>query len=378
MGALQHIRIPSAAPQYPTYAYATSLQSELQARFLYYKASLSSPSPTQAPPPSLISFTPAPTYAFGRRQVDPLSAREAARLRAPLRVRHHEPDAETGAPSPRWRTYTPEVVNAPRGGLATYHGPGQIVFWPVIDLHSPYHFHFTVRNYTSLLERTTIAALNRVTARTRAGKPLRPIRGFKTDNPGVWVQHSSAGLWTPTPDDLEEEEDVEAEGVVGESAEGDGLEGEGEERKISALGVHIRRHITGLGVAINVNMPVAGPEAINPWGRIMACGLEDKGVTSMEAELAGRSRHPLLGTQLQEELRAVWADEFEQRLGIKTSDTMAWWGPAHPFGSQSKHSRVAAGYEAGAPAGPQAAPGGISGSDSGSIFDGIDDIPIDF
>lgn len=293
MTLLQHIRIPSIAPRFPTYSRAVELQSKLQSRLLEYKASLSSPSPKPAPPPFLISFTPAPTYTLGRRQTGPLSRAEEDRLRAPLKVSYADPETNTT----RWRSYEPEVVNAPRGGLATYHGPGQVVFWPVIDLHSPYHRHFTVRDYACLLEKTTIAALAKVSQRKDGAEG---IRGFTTDNPGVWVKHHPAGLWSP-------------------ERASKGQEEKAEERKISALGVHLRRHVTGLGVAVNVGMPVTGSEETNPWGRIVACGLEDKGVTNMLTELHGSNHNDELhsgsGEGLQEQLRRTWAEEFEQRLG---------------------------------------------------------------
>ncbi|ETS74173.1 hypothetical protein PFICI_14039 [Pestalotiopsis fici W106-1] len=303
MTLLQHIRIPSTAPRFPTYALAVELQTHLQRRLLEHKAaaaaSASSSSTTTttsvAPPPSLISFTPPPTYTLGRRQSGPLAPAEEQRLRAPLRVGPHS-------------QYAPEVVSAPRGGLATYHGPGQLVFWPVIDLHSPHHRHFTVRDYACLLEKTTIAALARVTRRSGS-----ELKGFTTDNPGVWVRHSASGLLRDT-----------AAGAAPPTSNSPSAITTAEERKIAALGVHLRRHVTGLGVAVNINMPVRGPEASNPWSRIVACGLEDKGVTNLVAELYGADHggeehsYSATGQELQDELRQAWADEFTERLLVKT------------------------------------------------------------
>ncbi|KAI2604879.1 uncharacterized protein GGS25DRAFT_524374 [Hypoxylon fragiforme] len=275
--SLRHIAIPSCSRSrtsllYPTYALATRVQSKLQQGLLAWKAGASDPHhqhhPQQhlrsTPPlPTLLSFTPAPTYTLGRRQTEPLSEPEVARLRAPLTV--YSTDTTT-------RAFVPELLHAPRGGLTTYHGPGQVVLWPVIDLRSPLHTHFTVRDYTCLLEKTTIATLGR----------LYQITGFTTSNPGVWVR-----------------------------ADGDGRE----ERKISALGVHLRRHVTGLGVAINFGMPVTGPESVNPWARIVACGLGDKTVTSVAAHL---DLSPL--TVRAEDIALAWADEFATRLGLRDAD----------------------------------------------------------
>lgn len=165
----------------------------------------------------------------------------------------------------------------------------------MIDLHSPLHRHFTVRDYACLLEKTTIAALARVTA-PAGGDGAGGIQGFTTENPGVWVRHSRTGL--------------RSQGGGSPSAE---------EHKIAALGVHLSRHVTGLGVAVNVGMPVTGPEESNPWARIVACGLEGKGVTSIMRELYGSPEDGMdmaVAEALREELRGAWAEEFEQRLRI--------------------------------------------------------------
>lgn len=111
------------------------------------------------------------------------------------------------------------------------------------------------------------------------------IAGFTTSNPGVWVRGSA-----------------------------DSVEKGEEERKISALGVHLRRHIAGLGVAVNLGMPVAGPEDTNPWARIVACGLHDRGVTSVAAHL-GLSAAPSA-----QDVAAVWAEEFAARIGVRGGD----------------------------------------------------------
>lgn len=296
---LQHIHLPvlirDAVRYYPTYALAVEIQSRLQRRVHQHKAALSSPSQTASPPPSptLLSFTPAPTYTLGRRQTAPLTPAESARLAAPLLIR----DRDGGS---RPRAFLPTIVNAPRGGLATYHGPGQVVFWPVIDLHSPLHRELTVRDYACLLEKTTIAALAETTRPVGAGE----VKGFTTDNPGVWVRHSSGGLAGSTPD---------TPGA-----------GEGEERKIAALGVHLRRHVTGLGVAVNISMPVTGAERLNPWARIVACGLEDKRVTSVGAEVYGEQwESDGADRSFAAAVRQSWSNEFGQRLGLLSAGKLS-------------------------------------------------------
>ncbi|KAI0172580.1 hypothetical protein GGR52DRAFT_545266 [Hypoxylon sp. FL1284] len=294
--SLRHIVIPSwpaaSPPRLPTYELATRVQTVLQRAQQAWKtsaaaaASASDPAPTEPPPPPyLISFTPAPTYTLGRRQTSPLSAAELARLRAPLRVSSPQSSSSSFA-------FAPEVAHAPRGGLATYHGPGQVVLWPVVDLRSPLHARrLGVRDYTRLLEATTVAMLRR----------LFGIAAFATENPGVWIRSSDEAAGKDSDD-------------AGEGEEG-GREKRQPERKISALGVHLSRHVAGLGVAVNLGMPVVGADEFhNPWARIVPCGLRDRGVTTVAAHL-GLPGAPDAGA-----VADVWAEEFAAGLGLLRCD----------------------------------------------------------
>ncbi|KAK8061970.1 hypothetical protein PG994_008336 [Apiospora phragmitis] len=293
---LQHLHIPGKMDLLPSYALAVAVQSKLQQRLLDYKAAVaaaasssndsSQPLPPP-PPPTIISFTPAPTYTLGRRQTEPLSPAEEERLRARLNIHWYKQNRKGQGKPPKedakprivdgqlvengehhYSGYYPAIHTTPRGGLTTYHGPGQVVFWPVIDLKSPLHRHFSVRDYACLLEKTTIAS---IAATVAASLPSlnptavrqRDVQGFTTENPGVWVRRHRV------------------DGVDVDDHEGEGEE----ERKIAALGVHLRRHVTGLGVAVNCSMPCRGPEAVEPWRRIVACGLEGKRVTSLACEM---------------------------------------------------------------------------------------------
>ncbi|KAI0458180.1 hypothetical protein F5B21DRAFT_43614 [Xylaria acuta] len=282
MTALRHITLrsnPSALfPQFPYYAFVSFVQDMLQKELLSWKAQPPA-SRGPPPPPSVLYFTPTPTYTLGRRQTEPLSDSEVARLQSPLFVA-----ASDVLRGPRKPAFQPTIIRAPRGGLTTYHGPGQLVIWPVIDLHSPLHAHLSVRDYVCLLEKTTIAALERVWG----------LAAFTTENPGVWVRSN------------------------GSQREDGSREGTGDERKIAALGVHTHRHVTGLGVAINYSTPVTGPAETNPWGRIVACGLGDRGVTSACAELGmDSSTNPMSGDKkVLDNLAKTWQSEFQRRLKI--------------------------------------------------------------
>jgi len=108
-----------------------------------------------------------------------------------------------------------------RGGQTTFHGPGQLVAYPIIDLRT---HKFTPRTYVCLLEKSLIAVCAKY-----------GIDAMTTEHTGVWT----------SPDD-----------------------------KIAAIGVHMRRNITSHGVGLNVNTDL--------WwfDRIVACGLEGKRTTS--------------------------------------------------------------------------------------------------
>lgn len=335
---LRHIHLPSSPSQgaFPSYQTAAALQELLRRRQLDYQdAESSSPSSRGATPPhpTLISFTPQPTYTLGRRQAQAhtassspapssLSPADIARLKAPLHVRsspahslHTQGLAPAGAdknatadPPSTEHVFHPSVLTSPRGGLATYHGPGQVVLWPVMVINSSSralgHKHFTVRCYSRLLERTTISLLRR----------LFGLAGFTTDDPGVWVTTPPA-----------------AGAPVG------GARGDGEARKISALGIHLRRHVSSLGAALNLDMPTTRAalttaataaatttqrrgeadtdEATNPWARFVACGLAGRGVTCVEEELlaAGGTGIPGLDSEV---VARAWAEELAGGMGL--------------------------------------------------------------
>lgn len=254
------------------YDVAQAAQEDLRARLLAWK-SLPDDDRPEPPRPHLLTFEATPTITLGRRQ-SALTPVQASRLQAPLRVAL--PYRSTPVPE---ASFTPDVRQTARGGLTTYHGPGQLVFWPVLDMHSPLYARYSVLSYAAHLEATT--------RRLLAG--LFGLESYTTrDEPGVWVP-TSAGQ---------------------------------PERKIAALGVHHRRHVTSLGIALNIDIPIAGPEDVNPWARFVPCGLDGKLVTSVAAELRGRDdgEHgvgELVGWDMAS-LAAQWARLFEEGLRDET------------------------------------------------------------
>jgi lipoyl(octanoyl) transferase len=156
-----------------------------------------------------------------------------------------------------------EVFECDRGGDVTFHGPGQLVGYPIFDL----------RGLASLdSKRRTMGAieyvrnLEEVLIRTSAdfGIPTKRICGL-------------TGVWTAGPDD---ENAWVGTGALAGPAESRTRQPSLEpEAKIAALGVHISRAVTSHGFALNVNTDLSYFDLIIP------CGITAKPVTSMEKEL---------------------------------------------------------------------------------------------
>jgi len=122
-----------------------------------------------------------------------------------------------------------KVYNVERGGDITYHGPGQIVGYPILDLH---HYQKSISWYMRTLEQVLIDSLAKYGIEA----------GLKEDLTGVWV---------------------------------------GDE-KIGAQGVRISRWVTMHGFALNVNTD------LNYFDGIIPCGIFEYGVTSMEKILGSK------------------------------------------------------------------------------------------
>jgi lipoyl(octanoyl) transferase len=144
------------------------------------------------------------------------------------------------APADRLAEMGVEVVQSDRGGDITFHGPGQLVAYPIIRLKD---HALSVGSYVRALEMGVISALAEM-----------GIVGRKDPEAiGVWV---------------EEAPHIHA-----------GLRGDDQPAKICALGVRIRRGVSLHGVALNVTTDLTYFDLIVP------CGLVGRGVTSMERVL---------------------------------------------------------------------------------------------
>ena len=142
-----------------------------------------------------------------------------------------------------------EVCDTDRGGRVTYHGPGQLVAYPIVSL-KPYGDD--VHEYVRRLERVAIEAL------AEHGVAARTIEGL-------------TGVWTEPPESRRAS-NVHNVDVSGPSA--------GEEaRKIGSIGVHVSRGVTTHGLAVNVN------NDLQPFEWVVPCGIDNCRVTSLSREL---------------------------------------------------------------------------------------------
>ncbi|MBA8794416.1 lipoyl(octanoyl) transferase [Friedmanniella endophytica] len=123
------------------------------------------------------------------------------------------------------------VIDVDRGGKITWHGPGQLVCYPIVRLTEA----VKVVDYVRRLEEAMIRAFADLGLRT----------GRIPGRSGVWL----------------------------------GADGRGPERKIAAIGIRVASDVTMHGLSVNVDPDMAA------YGAIVPCGIADAGVTSLAAEL---------------------------------------------------------------------------------------------
>lgn len=149
------------------------------------------------------------------------------------------------------------VVQVDRGGQVTYHGPGQLVAYVLIDVRRQ---GIGVRDLVNLIEHSLIELLARYNVSSRA----------KPDAPGVYV----------------------------------------DEAKIASLGLRIRRGCSFHGLALNVDMD------LEPFQRINPCGYQGMRMTQLAAE----SRQPVSVEQVGYQLAAILADKLGHATHEISSD----------------------------------------------------------
>ena len=144
-----------------------------------------------------------------------------------------------------------------RGGDITYHGPGQIVGYPILDLDL---FFTDIHKYLRFLEEAIILTL----------KDYNISAGRFPGYTGVWLD----------PED------------------------EKKARKICAIGVRTSRWVTMHGFAFNVN------SNLSYFRNIIPCGIEDKAVTSLEKELGAKQNISEVKAKVKEHLGSLFGMEF--------------------------------------------------------------------
>ena len=178
----------------------------------------------------------------------------------PILLVEHDPPVITVSRRPDARTHVVgdsdtlaragvELHETDRGGDVTYHGPGQLVVYPILDLN---RFGLRLHSYMRLLEDVVLRTI-----------ACFGVEGHRDDcATGVWVggeRRTGAGS------------DVEDDGTACSSYVGDA--------KVCALGVRVSRWVSMHGLALNVTTDLSHFDLIVP------CGLVGRRVTSLEREL---------------------------------------------------------------------------------------------
>jgi lipoyl(octanoyl) transferase len=182
-----------------------------------------------------------------------------------------------------------DVADTDRGGKLTYHGPGQLVGYPIMAIED-------VGRYLRTIEAAIIDALavEGIVARSRASEGI--------DYTGVWVQ----------------------------------------DRKIASIGVHVSRGVTTHGFAVNVE------NDLEPFSWVLACGLPDVQMTSVAGELDAAHTPGLSCFRKEMAYRFCEAQGRRQRLvsarrlGIDTTRAMR----ADPIGAEPIESIASASLQA--------------------------------
>jgi len=164
-----------------------------------------------------------------------------------------------------------EIVETDRGGKSTYHGPGQLVCYPILDLR---RHGQDVKRYCRDLEEALIQTL------APLGVEATRIEGLT----GIWV--------------------------------------DGPPRKIASIGIHVSRWVTTHGYALNVDLD---PAPFTDW--ITACGLEDASFTTIARELGRGIGVDEVAPHAVAALEDVFGLELEERPAEENQ--RLWPQPVH-------------------------------------------------
>lgn len=146
-----------------------------------------------------------------------------------------------------------EIIQSNRGGRITYHGPGQVVGYFIVNIRE---LKLSIPDFVRQIEELLIRTLEKF-----------QISGERdAEYPGVWVK----------------------------------------EKKIAALGLHFDRGVSMHGFALNVN------PNLNHYRHIIPCGIQGREVSSLEKELGQFSHSNLVQKYLKEALQILWAEPWKE------------------------------------------------------------------
>ncbi len=232
-----------------------------------------------------------------RLQAELVELRRAGRIGNTLLLLEHEPVLTLGRNADRSNVLASDALLAARGvtlyqinrgGDVTYHGPGQLVGYPIFDLRSLRNASGSRMGPVDFVRRMEEALIRLCgTYGVRAGR----IAGL-------------TGVWCPARG-----------GVLGAHGEVQGAAG-----KIAAIGIHVSRGIVSHGFAFNLATDLSGFALIHP------CGITDKPVTSLKLELdreaAGPERLPELEAAAYEAARQFGMVFAEPVLAVESVDAL--------------------------------------------------------
>jgi lipoyl(octanoyl) transferase len=139
------------------------------------------------------------------------------------------------------------VLHVDRGGKITYHGRGQLIIYPLIDLE---RYHLTIRSFVTLIEKSIVGFLSRRDIKANA----------KIEAPGVYIEN----------------------------------------KKIASLGLRIKNHASYHGLSLNIDMDLTPFDAIDPCGyknlqmTQLKTFTDDVSIESIGFEIANDIKHQLL------------------------------------------------------------------------------------
>lgn len=196
-----------------------------------------------------------------------------------------------------------ETVEIERGGDVTYHGPGQLVGYPILDLG---RYRQDLHWYLRAVEEALIRALGEL------GLPAFRV----PEHTGVWVGDGEA---VADPGASAAGTGAAGEAVAGSNGAGPAEEGgpadggadpvasavlDGRVRKIASIGVHVSRWVTWHGFALNVT-----EEPMENFRLIVPCGIRGVRMTSLRGEGAGGGR-----ARVRDAVAAGFASVFDARV----------------------------------------------------------------